>query len=355
MRWLVVILALLALPALAQEPDAASGAGLAETAIVQFIRPSFDAFADMSQALEVDVDALCATPSAETLQMARDRFLGTVDTFSRVAFLPFGPLVRDNRIERLFLWPDPRGIALRQVQAVLAEQPDDAIDPRRLPGKSVALQGFGALEFVLFGTGSEELETTAGYRCQYGAAIAETIAGVAAAMAAEWADPDGISRRLVAPDPADADYRTTREVLEEFVGALSHGVEAIRDAQLLPFLGRDGAASRPRSAPLWRSNGTVVLVAGGLKGIAGFVALSGLAEVASGGAPLARAVALQAERVAGLEARIRGTIEEAIADPAQLDAYRSLVSVTQALQGLVGDHLAIALGLSVGFSPMDGD
>jgi len=44
-----------------------------------------------------------------------------------------------------------------------------------------------------------------------------------------------------------------------------------------------------------------------------------------------------------------------VADPKQVQALNYLVIVTQSLQSLVGEQLSTALGLSVGFSSLDGD
>ncbi len=72
----------------------------------------------------------------------------------------------------MLFWPDRKGTGLKQVQAALASKDPTAADAAQLAGKSVAMQGLGALEFVLYGTGSEELATAGeSYRCAYGAAI----------------------------------------------------------------------------------------------------------------------------------------------------------------------------------------
>jgi predicted lipoprotein len=55
------------------------------------------------------------------------------------------------------------------VQELLAKQDPTATDAATLRGKSVAMQGLQALEFVLYGTGSETLATGDDYRCRYAA------------------------------------------------------------------------------------------------------------------------------------------------------------------------------------------
>ena len=100
-------------------------------------------------------------------------FRPTTDAWSYAEIIRFGPITEQNRLERMLFWPDRKGIGLKQVQATLAAKDATAADPAQLPAKSVAMQGLGALEFVLFGTGAEALATAGDpYRCRYGAAIA---------------------------------------------------------------------------------------------------------------------------------------------------------------------------------------
>ena len=119
-----------------------------------FIRPGYADFAANASAMRDSAAALCTTPGADALATARENFATLVNSWSRIEIIRFGPVVADNRLERIFFWPDRRGIGLRQVQAVLADQDATAIDVETLRAKSVAVQGLGALEFTLFGTGS---------------------------------------------------------------------------------------------------------------------------------------------------------------------------------------------------------
>ena len=67
-----------------------------------------------------------------------------------------------------------RALRCKQVQAALAEKDASATSPETLQGKSVAMQGLVALEYLLFGTGADELATAdADYRCDYASAIAD--------------------------------------------------------------------------------------------------------------------------------------------------------------------------------------
>ena len=125
---LAALLVGLALPAAAQ--SAIPSNEIIEGAIEGYIRPAFHQFAEETGSLELNLARLCEAPSADTLERARNQFKSTVIAFSRVEFLRLGPLTIADRLERLLFWPDRKGIALRQVQAALAEEDPTAADPR---------------------------------------------------------------------------------------------------------------------------------------------------------------------------------------------------------------------------------
>lgn len=324
-----------------------------ENAVTGAIRPGFAALAQAAVALEAGVSDLCAAPDRARLDAARGKFGDLVLAFSRVEFVRFGPLSADNRFEKLLFWPDRKGIALKQIQALLATSPEPGSD---MEGKSVALQGLTALEFVLFGSGSDDLAAGDASRCLHADAIARGIVTTTGAINADWQAPDGIARRLVAPDAANSDFRTSTEGLEALLGAMAHGVEAIRDTRLLPFLGRDGAEPRPKSALFWRSGLTGPALRANFAGIE---ALYKAAQIGRAVGPadqwIDNGVRFEFANAARAGAVTISPVETGLADPRELQGYRYMLIVTRSLQTLLGENLSAALGLSVGFSSLDGD
>jgi uncharacterized protein len=330
---------------------------VAQRAVENVFRPGFAAYAEATAELDASFDTLCAAPGSDTLEISRNAFAETVTAWSRIELYSMGPLREDNRSERILFWPDRKGIALRQVQQILSEGDETATAPETLAGKSVAVQGLGALEYLLWGTGAESLEgPDGGFRCRYAGSIGTLLAGTAAEMAAEWTDPEGISKRLISPAESDADYRNTREVAEELSGLLAHGVELIRDQRLLPFLGRDGAAPKPKSALFWRSGLTAASVRGNFEGLQALFQSSGL-DVAGGAenAWVANTGGFEFRNAERALALLTAPVEAALEDPKQRHAYDYLVLVSQSLGTILGENLPAALGLSVGFSSLDGD
>lgn len=331
--------------------------GVVEGAIENAIRPGFSALVGATTDIGGHAQALCASPDAQRLAAARAGFAELVAAWSRVELVTIGPLVEEHRAERFLFWPDRKGIALKQVQALLAAEDAAATDPAQLKQKSVAVQGLSALEFALFGTGSEALATGAGrYRCAYVTAVSSGLADIARELDAAWADEQGISNALIYPGPERPDYRSPTEVLEELVGLLAHGTELVRDQRLLSFIGRDGNAPKPKSALFWRSGQTIAAVR------ADFAGLNALFEAAELGAYMPEESADVAESlrasfaaIDAMASKITLPVEQALADPAQRADLEALAAEAKVLQDLLSEDLPAALGLSVGFSSLDGD
>ncbi len=352
---LAALLVGLALPVAAQ--SAIPSNEIIEGAIEGYIRPAFHQFAEETGSLELNLAKLCDTPSADTLERARNQFKSTVIAFSRVEFLRLGPLTIADRLERLLFWPDRKGIALRQVQAALAEEDPTAVDPETLQNKSVAMQGLAALEYLLFGTGSDGLAAGSAYRCSYAEASGTLINGLAVTLDTEWHDtsPDGPAAHMLSPQPTFDDYRTQTEVLEKLAATLVHGTETMRDQRLNPVVG-DMKSPKPRSALFWRSNMTAPALAANFAGLHDFFLAARYPEALGASSSwVAKGAIFEFENAARAAALIVDPMEKAVTDHEQLQALRYMVVITGSLDHLLGEYLAAALGLSVGFSALDGD
>ena len=115
-------------PALSQSQDGA--VAMVEGAVEGYIRPAYGEFAQAAETLHVRVNALCSAPSSDALNAARAGFGNAVLAWAGIELVRFGPIVDDNRLERVFYWPDRRSIGLKQVQGILAAEDASAKDFR---------------------------------------------------------------------------------------------------------------------------------------------------------------------------------------------------------------------------------
>ena len=126
-------------------------ADLGERLARDYARPAMARMAQASEQMDAALGAWCARPDAAGATRVNDAHTGLALAWSGIEFLRFGPLVQANRYERLAFWPDTRGVMPRQVQAAIAAQDPELIKPGAMAGRSVALQGLPALEYVLYG------------------------------------------------------------------------------------------------------------------------------------------------------------------------------------------------------------
>jgi predicted lipoprotein len=331
-------------------------APLISRAIDGFIRPAYAGFHQETAALQTDVQALCAAPTRAKFDAARAHFVATVRAWAIVEPVRFGPVTEQNRLERILFWPDRKSIGLKQVQAALAGKDATATDPTTLAQKSVAMQGLGALEFVLFGTGSEALSAGDAFRCDYGEAIAANLETIAAAISSDWADPDGFGRLLANPGADNSLYRNDTEAVTELFDVFVHGLELVRDVRISGFLGDEAKADKPKQAVFWRSEATVASIAGNLDGLKTlFDAADFSPSLGTDMEWIPGSIDFEFNNAERALTELDGPITDTLADADKRQKLTYVRLVTSSLSELFGVRLAAALGLSAGFSSLDGD
>jgi predicted lipoprotein len=342
-----------ALPASA----AVKAADVIQRSIDGFVRPAYARLHDHADSLTKAMHALCAAPSQDDLDAARAEFSGVVDAWSVAEIIRFGPIAEDNRLERMSFWPDRKSIGLKQVQAALSDKDPSAADAAQLAAKSVAVQGLGALEFVLYGAGAEQLAGKDDpYRCAYGAAIAANAETIAADVSDAWNKPDGFAALWASPGPRNPLYRDGTEAVTELVGVFINELEMVRDVRLKGFLGSNPEADKPKQAIYWRSQNTARSLAGNLAGMDALFQASQLADALPPDARwMAQSIHIQLVNGADAAKTAGGPIDKALADPARREKLDYVSLVTTSLSTLIGTRLTAEFGLTAGFSSLDGD
>jgi predicted lipoprotein len=351
---LVLPLALLAaFPASA----AVKASDIIQRAIDDFVRPAYTSLHEHAESLTKAMHKLCEAPSQEELDAARAEFSATVDAWSSAEIIGFGPIKENNRLERMLFWPDRKSIGLKQVQAALSEKDPTATDPAQLAGKSVAMQGLGALEFVLFGDGADALAgKDDAYRCAYGAAVAGNIETMAGEVSMAWNKPDGFAALWANPGPQNALYRDGNEAVTELVGVFINELEMVRDVRLKGFLGGKPEADKPKQAIYWRSQNTTTSLAGNLFGIDALFQASKLGDALPPDSRwMAESIHIQLVNGVATAKSVKGPIDKILADPALREKLDHFALITSSLSSLIGTRLTAEFGLTAGFSSLDGD
>jgi hypothetical protein len=334
-------------------------AGLARQVIETHVRPLARSFTEAATALSPAIDLLCVEPSAEHLAQARQRFAVAALSFARLQHLRFGPLHEKSRSERLLLYPDPKGLVRRQVEKAFAAADQTLLSADRLYGKSVALQGFSALELLLFGDAAQQTTSTGDQgrlRCGYARAIAANIARIAAEFDKAWQDPRGYSALMLVPGAENPAYLEPKEVTLDIIKAFLDGLERARDLELAAPLGLRVQGQAPTSGVLETSGLSLPYLTAGLEGLLQLYREGGLqALAASNDNLLAAEVGREIESAIQSAKAVTVTLAEARTEPTE---KRKLIAMGFPLRNaadLARDTLAAATGLSLGFRAGDGD
>jgi uncharacterized protein len=336
--------------------DEGVGAVMA-AAVDGFIRPGYRDFHAASGRLSTAMSTLCSSPSSEAYEAAKAAFVETSGSWAHIEVVRVGPVIEQNRFERILFYPDRKSTGLKQVQAILAKPDDSATSAETLAGKSVAMQGLGALEYLLFGTGSETLGAEKnGFRCRYGAAVAGNIESIAAELADLWDRPDGIQQAWKHPGPDNPIFRNRREAITALLGILVHGAETVRDQRIETFYKGPDSAKFPRQALFWRSANTWTMVKGNLEGLDALMKSSGMVNLLNEDE---RSIISSIDFVMKSMIRVAGAIdpdiEKAVADQTERQKLDFLLLNGRDLITRLNDGYGSAIGLTSGFSFSDGD
>ncbi|GLR50038.1 hypothetical protein KYK30_02440 [Shinella yambaruensis] len=353
-----------ALPAPAQEGEAPvppaltdeSVVGIMTRAVDEVIRPGYRSFQASAGTLAETTAAFCKAPSEGGRKTVDDAFRQAVADWGRIEIVRIGPVIDDNRFERILFYPDRKSTGLKQVQALLQKADEADTDAAAMAGKSVAIQGFGALEFALYGTGAETLMATPdSFRCRYAAAVARHIETTAGQLVAAWDAPDGVQRDWKHPGPQNPVFRTGKEAITALLGILVHGAEAVRDQRIETFY-RNGGTARPKSAVFWRSGNTWTSINANIEGLQTLFDTSGMADLID---PNFVSIAGNVDFVLKALRRVAPTIdpdiEKAVSTPEEQQKIAFLLVNTRDLILRLNTEYGGAIGLGAGFSFADGD
>jgi predicted lipoprotein len=337
----------------------ADHAVIAQDALTKVIRPAYNDLAAKTDILKDKAAALCAEPSAAALEDTKDAFAATVESWSKVEILRFGPVNKDHRYERLFYWPDPKGIGLRQGKAALAAKDETVTLADTLAGKSVALQGLPALEYLLYGDGADALtqgDPEADFRCSFVSSVAANIDRVARAIVEDWREGAAYSKLFLSPGPNDPLYRAPKDVTLELFKAFTSGIELVRDQKLDKPLGASPETARPRLAAFWRSGLTFPNMAGNLEGVRTLFTEGGFAKVVAAESPgVEKSVLFDLGHVIDVLGAIDQPIAEVVRDPVQRKKLEALRVALKSARDTGAALIARGADLSFGFNALDGD
>ncbi|MCB1773290.1 MAG: imelysin family protein [Gammaproteobacteria bacterium] len=343
------LLATLIATQLAVASVAAGDADTANLAVAdEHIVPAYQALQEQTAALDAAAQAGCLAPDGRS-QM-QNAFASAFLAWQDIQHIRFGPVQYLSRDFRFQMWPDKRGSVGKHLARLLASGDPAALETATFASGSVAVQGFSALERLLYGSEGGGRE----WQCQVINAITNNLQQMATDTLVGWTTGDESHHRMFATaGDGNALYDSAGELSGKLLNSLHTQLELVIDRKLRRPLDDNMAKARPKRAEAWRSGLSLPAITRNIE------ALRALYRV--GFARILGDKALDARIEAGFESALATAagiglpLHEAVKDDAQRQQLERLLADLERLAQDIGRELTSALGLSLGFNSLDGD
>jgi predicted lipoprotein len=313
--------------------------------------PSYKAFAVAAEELNTGAAGFCSTISADSLSGLQAQFHAAMDGWQSVQHIQFGPITYFNWNFRIQYWPDDNGTGARQLNALIAAKDPAVLASDAFDRQSVGVQGFQALEGLLFDDTSVADLQADPYRCQVVQTIASNIAEIATGVSERW---ENEFRATVETADERGFFESSEDATIDYLKALVEPIRRVQEQKLEAVLGETPDAARVRRAESWRSERTIR----NLK-----LNVAALEQEFSASEPALSSV-LQEADVELVDAAFAKVIAALDAQPDSLDSalaaeggHAALLEIASHLDALY-EALEAALkntDLYLGFNSLDGD
>lgn len=338
--------------------DRAFLAGLFDT----HIRPRVGTFAEAASDLSQRMERFCASPDATGLGGVRDAWNSTMDGWAGVQHLRPGPLLLQDRTDRIAFWPERRGIVQRQLGQLLNARDPKLLEADGIRQQSAAVQGMTALERLLFGEGATLAAFTDGeagrYRCGLAVAIGRNVAGLADEVRTGWM---ALGPALAAGQNTAVGEDEGAAVNNLYTSAVT-AMQVVVDQKILQPLGSSPADAKPALAESGRAGRSLRAIALNLEALRAFLLgenggpgyVSLLPDTADARTARTDAAGSFTDARAAVAAVSR-PLTDAVGDPKARPGVEAAFKSAKAAQTVMTQRLPPLLGIPLGFNELDGD
>jgi predicted lipoprotein len=214
------------------------------------IIPAYAAFDTAATGLAEAATRFCQATDWANLAAFQAGFNASMDAWQGVQHIQFGPITYFNWNYRVHYWPDEKGTGARQLDVLIAEKDASALIPENFVRESVGVQGFPALERLLFEDGSLASLQSDPFRCQVAQTIARNIDEIATGVHSRWVDE--FRATIVSADERGF-FESSEDATIDFLKAQVESVRRIQQQKLEEVIGETAAEARVRRAESWRS------------------------------------------------------------------------------------------------------
>ncbi len=326
--------------------------------IEEQIIPAYQALQKSSLAFKQHSYAFCAKPNDTSLDTLRSQWRLVMNDWMEAQILRFGPVEDFMRYYRLQMWPDKRNTGGRQLSKALLNANIADLAPGVFRHSSVALQGLGASERLLFSdyvnvdsfTGSEKNK----YRCSLQVAIADSVSLISQALLNDWVGNNSYKTLVLQSGKTDQSlFESQKEVASYFLNNFLTQLQSITDQKLSAPLGDGLTKAKGRKAESWRSLHSLENIHHNLLAMSQWYRLAFSEQVED--ETLNKQIKSLFDDAIRQTKHINQPLSIAVKHPDERKQVNILLNQINQLKTMVSNQLTTAVGLSIGFNSLDGD
>lgn len=303
----------------------------------------YQQLANSADQLDQAAGRYCSSPSEGNRRQLEQDWKAAFRDWQAIRFVDFGPIEQASRAWQIQFWPDSKNLVARKVGYALKH--DAAIDERFVDAAGVALQGFPAIEYLLFDASQRGGETLPAARsCELLRAITAHLNTTTRSLAEDWTR---FSDHYIGMD----DYS------DKTVEAGLNSLEILQDRRLAAPMGLRGTPKRnPYLGDAWRSGYSLAAMR---------ASVDGLDRYFKPGLTLLLQEKGEQKLADKLDRQLASTLEElnalpdalapSLEDDEQYHKLQSLFIEMTQLEQVLANRIAPALGIRRGFNSSDGD
>ncbi|MBV1915722.1 MAG: imelysin family protein [Pseudomonadales bacterium] len=334
-----------------------------ENAVNRMIIPAYELFENQLSELLTDTTNFCneAAGSHTTggLTILQTSWKSAMDTWSTLQVVRTGPVMEENRMLRIQLWPDPTNKVGIAAELIVASP--SIISEAFIAGESVQSQGLPILEYLFFASNSgDPLVDLNGMdgarRCDLALAVSANLYTLATTLNQNWSD--SFSEQLVNPGNGGV-FATNQDAIDELVNGMVELLEITKNKKLTVPLGN--GTPNQQAVESYRSHHSLTNIIKNLEGIRtlyrggdGFGLDDFINDVADQSLIDIEMEDFIQQSISDAET-ISLPLTDAITDPAQSALAIALEQTLSDLTSFVKNDFAYSLDATIGFNANDGD
>ena len=299
----------------------------------------------------------CSDAQAKEHSKVQQGFIKVRLAWAKAQMISFGPISFLQRRERFDFWPDKHRVGERQIRNLLNAPDQLPNNLESLQNKSVAVQGLGALERMLYAKSGFSVEK----HCPLSILIVKNLAHIADEIFQQWAaEPILFKNDLLNPQAGITYFSDINTVVSMIANDMTTQLRIVSDIKLARALPKKGKASgNYKKLETWRTGLSFQLMQNNISTVQLFYEL-GFAESLSQidlalHKELNQLFALSIKQLSDLDEQSQANLSTAFNQTGFVEKINQVQQSIRQIDQLIKTQLLPRYGLTLKFNALDGD